>query len=114
MTRTKNFADVIRLKLAANPDLAEAVELEEFHADLAQEIYDARLAAGLTQKQLAGRLGTHQSVIARMEDADYNGHSLPMLRRIAKALGKKFHMGFYSEPQKGKQKLKPRTARAKP
>ena len=53
MTRTKNFADVIRLKLAANPDLAETVELEEFHADVAQEIHDARIAVGLTQKQLA-------------------------------------------------------------
>jgi ribosome-binding protein aMBF1 (putative translation factor) len=114
MARTKNFADVIRSKLAANPDLADAVELEEFHADLAQEIHDARIAAGLTQKQLADRLGTHQSVIARMEDADYNGHSLSMLRRIAKALGKKFHVAFYSDPQKGAQKPKRRVARAKP
>ena len=49
-------------------------------------IYAARTAAGLTQKELARRIGTSQSVIARLEDADYKGHSLSMLRRIADAL----------------------------
>lgn len=31
--------------------------------------------------------GSTQSVIARLEDADYGGHSLTMLRRIAEAIG---------------------------
>ncbi len=99
MSTTKNFADVIRTKLASNPDLAEAVELAEFHSNLAQEIYDARVESRLTQKQLANKIGTQQSVIARMEDADYCGHSLHMLRKIASALGKRFHAGFYAAPQ---------------
>jgi predicted transcriptional regulator len=42
--------------------------------------------AGLSQAQLAKLVGTTQSVISRLEDADYNGHSLNMLSRIAQAL----------------------------
>ena len=36
--------------------------------------------------ELAEAVGTKQQVIARLEDADYEGHSLSMLRRIAEAL----------------------------
>ena len=57
-------------------------------------IYDARMKAGLTQKQLADMIGTKQSVIARLEDADYEGHSLSMLRRIAEALDQKLEVRF--------------------
>ena len=98
MPRTKNFADVIRSRLAANRALANAVRNAGLHAELAQEIYDARIEAGLTQKQLADRVGTQQSVIARMEDADYDGHSLRMLQKIANAVGKEFRAGFHSAP----------------
>jgi transcriptional regulator with XRE-family HTH domain len=59
-----------------------------------QIIYDARTAAGLTQAQLAKLIGTDQSVISRLEDADYDGHSMSMLRRIATALGKKLEIRF--------------------
>jgi transcriptional regulator with XRE-family HTH domain len=43
--------------------------------------------AGLTQAELARKVGTTQSVIAHPEDADYAGHSLAMLERIATACG---------------------------
>lgn len=52
-------------------------------------IYEARVRAKLTQKQLADLVGTNQAVISRLEDADYRGHSLAMLRRVASALGKR-------------------------
>ena len=48
--------------------------------------FDARTAAGLTQAELAKAVGTTQSVISQLEDAEYQGHSLSMLRRIAAAL----------------------------
>lgn len=86
MTTTRDFSQVIRRRLANDQDLAEAVEREAFNANIAQQIFDARRKAGLTQKQLAERIGTKQSVIARLEDADYEGHSLSMLRRIGEAL----------------------------
>ena len=55
-------------------------------AEVAEMLYAARKAAGLTQAQLAKRAGTTQQVISQLEDADYDGHSLSMLRRIAAAL----------------------------
>ena len=53
---------------------------------MAREIYRLRTSRGLTQAELAQTVGTSQSVIARLEDSDYEGHSLRMLRRIAEAL----------------------------
>jgi len=63
-------------------------EFREIAAEyrVAQLIYDARTAAGLTQAELADLIGTQQSVISRLEDADYDGHSVSMLERIAAAL----------------------------
>ncbi len=55
------------------------------NAAVAQLIYDAREKAELTQKQLAELIGIKQPVITRLEDADYEGHSLTMLQRIATA-----------------------------
>jgi ribosome-binding protein aMBF1 (putative translation factor) len=95
MARSENFAKAIRANLVRDPDLAEAVEVESFNADVAMKVYQARTIAGLTQKQLAERVGTDQSVISRIEDADYNGHSLSLLNRIALALGVKLRVEFY-------------------
>jgi transcriptional regulator with XRE-family HTH domain len=95
MPRTKNFANVIRAKLASDDDLAEMVDDEAFNADVAIKIFEARKTAKLTQKQLADRTGTRQSVISRIEDADYSGRSLALLKRIARALGLKLRVDFY-------------------
>lgn len=70
-----------------SPELRQLVEEAQVNAAVAQLIYDARNKAGLSQAELAQRIGTRQSVISRLEDADYEGHSLSMLHRIAVALG---------------------------
>jgi ribosome-binding protein aMBF1 (putative translation factor) len=94
MARTKNFADVIRAKLAADPTLGEAVERELLNAEIAAQVREARERASLTQKQLAQRVGTQQPVISRIEDADYDGHSLNLLKRIARVLNVRLHVKF--------------------
>jgi len=86
MAKTRDFGAVLEKRVQSDPDLAAVVEREAFKANVAFQIYNARIAAGLTQKQLANHIGSQQSVIARLEDADYEGHSLSMLRRIAEAL----------------------------
>ena len=102
MARTKNFGDVIRAEIAADLDLAEAVEQESFNADIAQKVYELRTEVGLSQKQLAERINTHQSVISRIEDADYDGHSLSLLKKIASVFGKKLRVDFYARPRASK------------
>src|SRR5437868_2868732 len=64
------------------------------NSDIARKIYDLRTKAGLTQQELAKRVGTTKSTISRLEDADYDGHSLFMLKRIAEALGKRIEIRF--------------------
>lgn len=64
------------------------------NAQVARALYDLRTAAGLTQAALARRVGTTPSVISRLEDADYRGHSLAMLWRIAAALDRRIEIRF--------------------
>ena len=68
-------------------DLADSVHAAARRARIAQRIHDLRVHAGLTQRQLADLVGTSASVICQLEDDDYEGHSLGMLKRIAAALG---------------------------
>jgi DNA-binding XRE family transcriptional regulator len=70
--------------------------LEEARAEdtIARKIYELRKEAGLTQRQLAERIGTTASVISRLEHADYEGHSMAMLNRIAAAVGKRVEIRF--------------------
>lgn len=79
---------------AMDPKFYERLEEEQLNAEIAQTIYDLRTAAGLTQRQLAERIGTHAPVISRLEDADYRGHSLTMLRKIARALNRRIEVRF--------------------
>jgi transcriptional regulator with XRE-family HTH domain len=53
-----------------------------------------RTKAGLSQRQLANRVGTSASAICRLEDADYEGRSLSVLKRIAEALDKRVEIRF--------------------
>ena len=62
--------------------------------EIARKIQELRIAAALTQAQLAKLIGTTASVICRLEDADYEGHSLAMLRRIAAALEQRVEIRF--------------------
>ncbi len=81
--------------------IAEFAEAEA-NDTVARKIYDLRKRAGLTQQRLAKLVGTTTSVISRLEDADYEGHSLAMLRRIASALNKRVELRFVSAPRKRK------------
>jgi len=62
--------------------------------EIARKIRTLRMKAGLTQAQLAKLVGTTASVICRLEDADYEGHSVAMLRRIAAALDRRVEIRF--------------------
>ena len=81
--RATDAVEILRRDLIGN-DPRAAAEYEQVKADLAvaHAIYGWREAAGLTQAQLARRIGTSRTVISRLEDADYEGDSLAMLNRV--------------------------------
>jgi transcriptional regulator with XRE-family HTH domain len=89
MARTKDALEILDQLIGDDAELRRMVEEESVNAAVAQMIYDARASADLTQKQLADLIGTKQPVIARLEDANYDGHSLSMLNRIAKAMNQR-------------------------
>jgi ribosome-binding protein aMBF1 (putative translation factor) len=92
MTKTNDALKIIRRSIGDDLELQEMVKEASINAQVSLIIYDVRKQAGLTQRQLADLIGTTQSVIARLEDADYDGHSLSMLARIAAALDRKLEI----------------------
>jgi ribosome-binding protein aMBF1 (putative translation factor) len=73
---------------------------------LGDRIRMLREGAGLTQAELAKRIGTQPSQISRIEDADYTGHSVETLRRIATALNATLHIELVPEDGKRRRILK--------
>jgi ribosome-binding protein aMBF1 (putative translation factor) len=94
MAKTKDALQIINHMTGKDQELQRLIEEEAVNAQVAALIYQARLKAGLTQQQLANLVGTKQPVIARLEDAEYEGHSLTMLQRIAKALNQTLDIRF--------------------
>ena len=76
------------------PEMMALLEEERANAEIARQIYDLRTEAGLTQQELAKLVGISPSVIEQLEEADYEGNALAMLRRIAAALNKRVEIRF--------------------
>jgi ribosome-binding protein aMBF1 (putative translation factor) len=76
------------------PERLADLEKARANDQVARKIVDLRTRAGLSQRQLAKLVGTTASVICRLEDADYEGHSLAMLNRIAAALNRRVEIRF--------------------
>jgi ribosome-binding protein aMBF1 (putative translation factor) len=100
--RTSNAVAILDRMPGKNPELRRLTEEARINAAVAQLIYSARTKAGLSQADLAEKLGTKQSVISRLEDADYEGHSLSMLQRIAAALGQCLEIRFLAPARTGR------------
>jgi ribosome-binding protein aMBF1 (putative translation factor) len=91
---TKDGLKILDRLYFRTPAQKRALDEAILNAEIAQEIYALRVKADLTQKQLARMIGTTGSVISRLEDADYGGHSLKMLQRIAIALNYRLEVRF--------------------
>jgi ribosome-binding protein aMBF1 (putative translation factor) len=93
--RTTDAVEMLhRRYYSGRPERLAALEEERANADVARQIYALREKAGLTQAQLAKLIGTTPSVISRLESADYEGHSLSMLRRVAAAMQSRVEIRF--------------------
>ena len=95
--KTQDAVEILRRRLVTGKPEQEA-ELERIRAEdaVARKIYDLRTKSGMSQRALAKLVGTTASVICRLEDADYEGHSLAMLNRIAAVLDKRVEIRFVS------------------
>lgn len=74
---------------------AEVARLEREEMPIMDEILAARKAAGLTQAQVAERMGSTAPAVSRLEDALVTGKhspSLATLRKYAAALGKRIEV----------------------
>lgn len=92
---TKRAVKIIhRRYYKGKPQRQRALDRERVNAHIADAIYRLRTRAGMTQRDLARLVGTTASVICRLEDADYEGHSLSMLQRIADAFNRKIEVRF--------------------
>ena len=76
------------------PERLKELEEARIEDEIARKIYALRTKAGLSQRALAKLVGTSASAICRLEDADYEGHSMAMLKRIAEALNKRVEIRF--------------------
>jgi len=94
MRKTRDALEILKRVTGDDARVQADIEEAKINLQVAQMIYDARTRAGLSQRELAALVGTRQPVIARLEDADYEGHSLTMLQRIAEALNQRIEMRF--------------------
>jgi transcriptional regulator with XRE-family HTH domain len=93
MTSRTNFDRYLEEQLR-DPDFAKRFKRAGEAWDIALQLAALREKAGLSQKDLAARLKTTQQQISRLESPGYEGHSLSMLRRVARVLNARVRVVF--------------------
>ena len=78
-------------KMLEDPEVRAAYDELGPEYEVARQLIRARLESGMSQKELAAKIGTRQSNISRMEGGQQNV-SIGMLKKVAKGLGKKLHV----------------------
>lgn len=81
-----------RESLLADPEGRRVYEEEAAKMELWLQLVEARQLAGLTQAQMAERLGVTQSQVARIEKRGYEAYTLTTPRRYVQALGQDFRL----------------------
>lgn len=79
---------IVKNELLKDPRVAEEYEKLKPRYALISQLIGARMKKGLTQEQLAKKMGTKQSAIARVEGGDANP-SIAFLEKLTRALGTK-------------------------
>src|SRR5450759_4257443 len=98
MAQTKDALKILEKVTGNNEAVKTGIAEAKINFEVAQTIYDARTKAGLLQNEFAALIGSKQPVIARLEDADYEGHSLQMLQRIAASLEHSLELRLVPKP----------------
>ncbi len=91
--KATNFDNLLKKKLKDKDFKKEYDALEE-EFEVAKEIIQLRIEAGLNQRELAEQAHTSQAAISRLESGTYRNVSLSFLRRVGAPLGVKPHVSF--------------------
>ena len=91
--KVHDYNEMLKKELK-DPEFRREYEALEEEFEVASQIIDLRIKKGLTQKELAEKVHTSQSCIARLESGTYRNLSLSFLRRVGKALGVQPHIKF--------------------
>ena len=91
MKKLTNFDRLLKKEMK-DPAFAEDFREVSEAWDVAVQLCELREKAGLSQAALARKVKTSQQQICRLESANYQGHSLRMLRRVAKVLHAQVHV----------------------
>jgi ribosome-binding protein aMBF1 (putative translation factor) len=89
MASSSDALRIVERMIGKDARLQNLINEARLNASIARMIYGARSLARQSQHELASAVKVSESVIARLEDADYNGDILNMLVRIAAALDKR-------------------------
>ena len=92
-TKVRYFEDWLKEQLK-DPEFRRHYEKERKALAIAYEIAKLRHRLGLSQKEMARRVGTTQQVISRLESGAYTGYTIKTLERLARATGTELAIGF--------------------
>jgi transcriptional regulator with XRE-family HTH domain len=94
----RNTLKDFKARALARPDVRREYEGLKEEFEILDEILKARAEAGLTQAELAARIGTTQSAVARLETAmGKHSPSIGTLKRYASALGYRLQVRLVKE-----------------
>ena len=91
--KTNTFQDYLKTKLR-NKTFKEAYEHYGQALEIGLQVRNLRKKAGLTQIELAKKLGISQQVISRLESGDADNPTLTTLENIAQATGHRMRLEF--------------------
>ena len=103
MSRKKRVSDAVELmdRWYGNiPNWDEMVAEEEFKMQVGQALYDLRNAVGMSQTDLARLIGANQATLSKVENADYNGNTIEVLKRVCFALHTKISVSCPVAPDR--------------
>jgi DNA-binding XRE family transcriptional regulator len=90
----EEISEYERIKTSSVPSILRAKTAE----DLRRKIIELRILRGLTQADLAKKMGCEQSDVSRMEKKGYKGYSLSTLNKIGTALNANIEICFIPRP----------------
>jgi transcriptional regulator with XRE-family HTH domain len=99
MKVTNNALEILEYLVGKDSQMQQMVTESYLNAEVGQLIYETRTKAELTQKQLADMIGIEESILADVEEGDYEGNALIILHKIATFFNKKLKMYLASSPR---------------